>query len=153
MSGTLAPGHRRVFRAVAECAVPRARAFDEDAWRRALEIVETALADRPPTMRRQLRLFLRLVEWLPVLRWGRRFQGLEADRQTRLLRGLQDAPLLLLRRGVWGLRTLAFMGCYGLSEVRREIGYRAHPRGWAARRVREGDGEPDVLEPGPEIQL
>lgn len=133
--------------------MPRARDFDDDQWGRAVEIVETALADRSPAARRQLRLFLRVVDWLPVLRWGRRFRSLDPERRGRVLRRLQDAPLLLLRRGAWGLRTLTFMGCYGLPEVRRSIGYRAHPRGWAARRARRGEDDPDALEPGPEVQL
>ena len=47
---------------------------------------------------------------------------------------MQDAPLLLLRRGFWGLRTLIFMGYYGRDAARDAIGYRADPRGWEIRR-------------------
>jgi hypothetical protein len=39
----------------------------------------------------------------------------------------------LIRRGVWGLRTLVLMGCYTRAEMMDGIGYRAHARGWAAR--------------------
>ena len=51
-----------------------------------------------------------------------------------MLETLQDAPVLLLRRGIWGLRTLAFMGYYTRPDAQRAIGYRADPRGWEARR-------------------
>jgi hypothetical protein len=50
-----------------------------------------------------------------------------------LLRGLERSPLLLLRRGVWGVRTLAFMACYAQAGARRRIGYAASPSGWEAR--------------------
>jgi hypothetical protein len=49
------------------------------------------------------------------------------------LLGLQE-PALLLRRGSWGLRTLVLMGYYGRPDAKQEIGYRADPRGWEARR-------------------
>jgi hypothetical protein len=42
--------------------------------------------------------------------------------------------MLLLRRGIWGLRTLAFMAYYERPEAAAEIGYRATARGWEARR-------------------
>lgn len=144
---------RAVFRAVTETVVPAASELDAGARRRSLEIVETALSDRSPELRRQLRLFLRLVRWGPVLRWGRTFPRLSPGRRARFFGWLQDAPILQVRRGAWGLRTLALMGYYGLPEVRRRIGYRAHPRGWTARRVREGKDDGEALEPGPEVQL
>src|SRR2546422_3095313 len=52
---------------------------------------------------------------------------------TTLFRSIERAPLLLMRRGLWGLRTLAFMGYYGRPAAAREIGYRADPRGWDVR--------------------
>ena len=80
-------------------------------------------------------LFIRLVEWLPVARYGRRFTRLDvpaphapADSVCRMHR------VLLLRRGCWGLRTLVLMGYYGRPDASSEIGYRADPRGWEARR-------------------
>ena len=47
---------------------------------------------------------------------------------------MENAPLLLMRRGFWGIKTLVFMGYYGRDEARAEVGYRATVRGWAARR-------------------
>lgn len=158
MSQSVLEGPREeVFRAVAETVAPGARGLDDEGWSRARAIVEGALADRPAAVRRQLGLFLVVLRWLPALRWGRTFPRLDPQRRRRTLAGLQDAPLLLLRRGAWGVRTLAFMAYYGLPEVRRRIGYGAHPGGWAAHGAREEGGEggawPEGLEPGPEVQL
>jgi len=149
LTGSLA----RTFRNVTRTVVPDADALDEAAWSRALAIVEEGLAGRAPALRRRLSLFLRLLEWLPLLRWLRPFSALGPERRARWLRTLQDSPLLLVRQGLWGVRTLAFMGYYGLPEVRREMGYRAHPRGWRAEEARRGERDPAEVEPGLEVEL
>jgi len=127
------PSVRPVLRAIGATVVPEADRLDEAEWTALERIVAEALAARPARQRRQLLLFVRLVEWLPVLRYGRRFTRLDTARRTRVLEHLQDAPLLLLRRGCWGLRTLLLMGYYGRPEAVRAIGYAADPRGWEAR--------------------
>src|SRR5436309_5696926 len=91
-------------------------------------IVEQALADRPASLRRGLKVFLRLIDWIAVVRYARRFSALDAARRARLLAFIERAPLLLVRRGFWGLRTLGFMGYYGRPAAATEIGYRADPR-------------------------
>lgn len=124
---------RAPFRAAARVMVPAMRNLPERQWAEAERVVENALRQRPPAVRRQIRLLLRLIEWLPVTRFGRRFSRLSAARRLRVLSALQDAPLLLLRRGVWGLRTLVFMGYYARPGAGTAIGYRAHLRGWRGR--------------------
>lgn len=122
------------FRALARTFVPETAQLDERAWQDLERIVEDALAARPPRIRRQLAVLIRLLDVLPVFCYGRRFTAMDDARRTRFLRAVQDAPILLLRRGVWGLRTLVFMGYYARAEAAALIGYRAHPRGWEARR-------------------
>lgn len=124
---------RPVFRALAITFVPEAKDLDERAWVEADAIVETFLASRPAAIRRQVVLLIRLLNLLPLLRWGRPFTGLDAERRLRFLAALQDAPVLLLRRGIWGLRTITFMGYYCRTEAAAAIGYRADKRGWEAR--------------------
>jgi len=124
---------RSELRAVTIACVPAAVRLDEAAWARAEAIVADALAGRPASVRRQVVLFVRVLSTLSLLRFGRRLAALEPERTRRLLRSLERAPLLLLRRGTWGLRTLAFMGVYAQPEVRRELGYAAALRGWEAR--------------------
>ncbi len=107
--------------------------MDERGWADAETIYDRFLASRPAAVQRQVVLLVRLLELLPLLRWGRRFTALDTDRRRRFLEALQDAPVLLLRRGIWGLRSIAFMGYYGRPEAAAAIGYRADPRGWEAR--------------------
>lgn len=123
-------GVRPTFRALAESIVPEAAALDPGGWADLERIVEEALAKRPAPIRRQLLVFIRLLDLLPVFRWGRTFRRLAPERRHRFLRGLQDARLLLLRRGFWGIRTLVFMGYYARPEAYRQVGYQAKLRGW-----------------------
>ena len=125
---------RPVFRAIATAVVPEASRLDEHRWAAVEGIVERALLLRPPPLRRQLGVFIRLVQWLPVLRFGRPFTRLDPGRRARVLAAIQNAPVLVLRRGFWGLKTLILMGYYARPEAAVEIGYRAYSRGWEARR-------------------
>jgi len=125
---------RPTFRAVARAVVPEADALDAGQWLELEAIVEEALAQRPAKVRRQLALLCRAIETLPVLSTGRRFSALDVARGTRFLLTLQNSPVLLLRRGMWGLRTLIFMGYYARPRAAALIGYRADARGWDARR-------------------
>jgi hypothetical protein len=50
-----------------------------------------------------------------------------------MLRAVQDSPVLLLRRGFWGLRTMVYLGYYSRAAAAAEIRYRAHVNGWEAR--------------------
>jgi hypothetical protein len=83
-------------------------------------------------MARQIRLFVRALNWLSVLRHGRTLARLSPEKRTRFLAKIQDSPIRLLRVGFWGLRTLVFLGYYGRAGV--DIGYAASPRGWEAFR-------------------
>ena len=127
--GVLAPV-RGTFRAVARTVVPDTAQLNEAGWGVLEGIVEGALAERPPRMRRQLVLFIRVIDLLPLVRHGRRFGSLPAAARVRLLERLEDSPILLLRRGFWGLRTLVYMGWYAQPGTAERIGYRGHPRGW-----------------------
>lgn len=134
MAELVLPPVRTPFRALAQTFVPEAASLDEPAWAEVEAIIEDALATRPPKLRRQLATLIKLLDFLPVLRYGRRFTALGTRHRAQFLAGVQRAPLLLLRRGVWGLRTLVFMGYYTRPDVRSAIGYRAAARGWEARR-------------------
>jgi len=125
---------RPIFRAVVSTVVPEADQLDEQGWRELEALVEATLRDRPSSMQRQLRLFLRAIQWLSVFRFGRGFASLNAERRKRLLSHLQDHPIELIRCGFWGLRTLAFLGFYGRADAVRAIGYAADPRGWGVPR-------------------
>lgn len=127
--GVLVPV-RPVFRELARTIVPECDALDERGWAEVEAIVEDALAQRPAAMRRQLLVFVRLIDLLPLFRWLRTFRALDRDRRIRFLHALETSRAFLLRRGFWGLRTLVFMGYYSRPEAYDAVGYAARLRGW-----------------------
>ena len=131
---TLPPPLRKVFRAVVCTVVPQAVNLDEPRWVELERAVEETLGVRPRNLQRQIRLLLQGVQWLPVLGYGRTFTSLDAARRARFLSTLEYHPVQLIRKGFFGLRTLAFLGYYGRPEAARAIGYAADPRGWEALR-------------------
>lgn len=122
-----------ILRAVVTTVVPDAATLDAAAWTEIDAIISGQLAQLPPALRRQLGALLGMLQWLPVLRYGRPFTTLDPANRARVLAALARAPLLLLRRGIWGLRTLALLGYYARPAAAAEIRYRGDPRGWAAR--------------------
>lgn len=125
---------RRHLRPLARAFLPEAAGFTDADWTAMERIITEALAARPPRMRRQLGLLVRILDLVARLRLGRGLATAGDLRLRGLLESLERAPLLVLRRGVWGLRTLVFMGWYTRPEAAAAIGYRAHPAGWEARR-------------------
>jgi hypothetical protein len=127
-------GNRR-FRAIVVTAVPEAAALDGNGWHAVEAIIARALAMRPSGVRRQLGLFVRALDLLSLVRYGRPLSSISLGQRTALLEWLARSRVLALRRGVWGVRTLAFMGYYARPEASLEIGYRASPLGWETRRT------------------
>jgi hypothetical protein len=121
-----------VFRAVVSTIVPEAAALDDQGWRELNRVVEALLCDRPESLKRQLRMFLRAIQWLPVLRYGRTFTRLHPAARTRVLAHLQNDRIQKIRVGFWGLRTLVLAGYYGRPQAAQAIGYGASPQGWPA---------------------
>lgn len=97
----------------------------EEGWRELESTVNAYLSTRPAKLRRQLHLFLRILDVLAILRFARRLHRVPLDVRSTFLHRIERAPVLLVRRGLWGVRTLAFMGYYTRPQVMREIGYRA----------------------------
>jgi len=120
-----------MFLAIAKRVVPEIAGLDEAAREEALALVERQLAARPGKMRRELALFLNVIRWAPVARYGRRFDRLGAAEQDAILGWLQDAPVAKLRSGFWGLKTLAFLGYYGRPAAAEAIHYRPSRDGHA----------------------
>lgn len=126
-------GRERVFRAVTRAVVPESAALAEAGWAAGLAVVEGVLAGRPPAVKRQLRLFLVILERGAVLRFGRPLSSLATPDAERYLRFYERSRVPLLRKGFWGVRTLALMGYYARPEGAASVGYRAAAGGWSAR--------------------
>ena len=122
------------FRALAEAFVPEIAAATPAQWAAVESTVAGALAARPAALQRQVALFVRVLGVAARVRYGQGLPALDPARRSRLLDRFARSPLLLFRRGIWGLRTLVMMGWYTQPGVMDSIGYRATAAGWAARR-------------------
>lgn len=108
---------------VAQRIVPEVADLDDRGLAHFGAIVDRALGDRPEEVRKKFATFLGVLRWAPLLRYGAPFDRLSGGRQDAVLRWFEDAPIGLLRQGLWGLKSMVFMGYYGRSEVWEEIGY------------------------------
>ena len=114
--------------------VPESAAMTDYEWRGASAIIARAIASRPVGVRRQLGIFVRALDVVALVRHGRGLRRLSPAKRGTLLESLARSRVLALRRGVWGVRTLAFMGYYARPETARALGYHASAGGWVARR-------------------
>jgi hypothetical protein len=103
--------------------VPEFSDLDAAGASRFYTIIDDALQDRPPTMRRQFGVFLSVMRWAPIVRYAAPFHRLAPARQDAVLRWFEDAPIALLRKGTWGLKSMVFMGYYGQPETNALVGY------------------------------
>lgn len=133
------PRLRPSFRTLVLAVVPAAERLDDAAWTEVAGIIEAALAQRPPGVRRQIDAFLGLMSVLTLVRYRRRLRDLPVETARSFFRRLERSPFTLVRRGFWGVRTLALMGYYGRAQARAAVGYRASAGGWQAR-----GGKPDA---------
>jgi hypothetical protein len=124
----------RTFRSIAEVVVPETRSMSVEEWREFEGIITMALMKRPPAMRRQLGIFLRLLNVLSFLQTGHALGNLEDRQRAEFLASIENSKLRVFRRGFWGLRTLVFMGYYARAACAGTLGYAAAPRGWELRR-------------------
>jgi len=109
--------------AIAPRIVPASAQLRPAARDEMLALIEATLASRTPAMRRQLDLFLRVMRWLPFLRYLRPLDRLDGSRQDAALRWFQDHPVHVIRGGFWGVRALLLLGYYGQPANGPSIAY------------------------------
>jgi len=118
------------FRALAVTFVPEAEQLRDADWAEVYRIISAALAPRPAAITRQLSVFVRVLNLRSWLRYRRPLARLGAKQRAALLGSIERSRVALLRKGLWGLRTLIFMGFYARADAAAQIGYRASARGW-----------------------
>ena len=129
------------LRPVAEAFAPPVAKLGDADYAAVVGRIDLRLAMEPWPLVRQIRLFVKVLYWLPLLFTGRTMAGLPPERRLAILGWLQDCPVQKLRVGVWGLRTLVFVGYYTDPSVQAQLGYRPRPEGWAAIRPDAANSE------------
>ena len=104
--------------------VPEIAELSAAEWDDSVQVIESYLSTRPVKMQRQVRLFVRILNIAAILATGKTLPRSDIQSRTRFLHRIERGPVPLLRRGLWGVRTLVFMGYYTRPDVHRRIGYR-----------------------------
>ena len=120
---SLAQEKAEFLRVLAARIVPEFLELDTAGQGRFFHIIDEALQDRDESVRRQFGVFLGVLRWAPLFRFGGPLEKLSAARQDAALRWFEDCPVGLLRKGFWGLKAMVFMGYYGQSETNELVGY------------------------------
>lgn len=124
----------RRFEAIQRALVPRSSHLEPQVRLEGRRVVDAMIARQNPQMQRKLALFLVIIDLLAWLRFQNGFADIGSENQRKLMLWLFDNPLGLLRKGFWGLNTLAKMSVYGLPAVYNDIGYSVRPTEWQAER-------------------
>lgn len=125
MAGGLAKTEWTIFWTVAQRVVPALGDCERSQAATFKMAVQAALTTRPPAIVAQFSKFLKLLNILPVIRYGHCFTSLSEVQQDAVISWLESAPIGLLRRGTWGVKTIIFMGYFGQPAVGRSLGYGA----------------------------
>ena len=110
----LSAGQQRLLVRLAACVVPETAGAPAQVTDALLSAIDDQLHLRPRLQQLEFKLLLLGLGWMTVLptRW-----------QQRGLHVLENFPLRLVRVGIWGLKTLVFLGYYGQDSVGRRIRY------------------------------
>jgi hypothetical protein len=109
--------------AVAARVTPETAHLDAAAERDFRTLIDTALSQRPPAVQKQFGSLLKIVRLAPLFRYGKPFEKLTSEKQDAVIAWFQDAPVTLLRKGMWGLKAMVFMGYYGRPEAASQVGW------------------------------
>ncbi len=115
------------FDALQAALVPRSAEFTSSERARSNELINQLLAQQDARSQRQLKLFLVLIDLYASFRFFKSFRRLGPARQNKVLSAFFDSPIPLIRKGFWGLNTLARLGVYSQPALHTEIGYLLRP--------------------------
>jgi hypothetical protein len=119
----LGPAQARFLLRLAERIIPESAGSPPGVRCQLVAIVDNLLGRQPAGQRFQFKLLLFALRWMTVPFTLQPLENLPPGRQDYFLRRLEGAPLTILRVGIWGLKTLVFMGYYGQEPVVAGIGY------------------------------
>ena len=119
----LGSGQQRFLLCLAACIVPESAGAPPQVTDPLLAAVDEELQPRPRLQQIEFKLLLLALRWMTLPFAFRRFEALLPERQAGWLHSLENFPVRLVRVGIWGLKTLVFLGYYGQESVDRRILY------------------------------
>jgi len=105
---------RRFLRKLAALIVPETEGASASVTDAMISAVDDQLRPRPRLQQLEFKLLLLGLGWMTLLPRGWR---------VWLLHRLDNFPLRLVRVGLWGLKTLIYLGYYGQEPIQQRIRY------------------------------
>lgn len=112
------------FEALQNELVPLSKSFTPAELEESRRLINLVLADKPLLIHFKIALFLRLIDFVSLITGGHSFKKLRSGTRRHVLDFFFSNPFPLLRKGFWGINTLAKMGLYGQSSVYPKLNYR-----------------------------
>jgi len=119
----LGPAQARFLLRLAARIVPEVEDAEAEVRDCLVAIVDHALALQAPSQRLLFKLLLFVLQWITVPFTLHRLERLPPTWQDAVFRFFEGAPLTIIRAGIWGVKTLVFMGYYGQEVIERRIQY------------------------------
>jgi hypothetical protein len=124
------PQRERTVAGIVACVVPAVPALDAAARAAALSdvtrFVHLQIRALPDFLRVPYQLALVGFDWLAVLRWGRPFRALDAERRAAWVALWSDAPLALPRSFLRLIRGCALLAWYDHPALLAALGGDSH---------------------------
>lgn len=112
------------FEALQNCLLPRSKQFNQLEKQRSTNSVNLLMSDQSEAARRKLSIFMGLIDLVCYLLHFKSFCQLSFEQQNQILNKFFNSPIGIIRKGFWGLNTIARLATYGQKELHDEIGYR-----------------------------
>ena len=111
------------FELFQETLVPRSENFTPVEREASRELVNNLLSSQPPIILIKIKLFMVMIEVFALITQRNAFGQLTNENRNQVLDAFFGSPISLLRKGFWGLNTLARLGVYGQTTLHEELGY------------------------------
>ncbi len=108
---------------LAKRIVPDIATLPEEEQMGVIGRIDDALASREPALRLQFLAFLKILKLSSLPRHFKTFDRIKPEQQDVMIKKFEDHAISKLRSGIWGVRTLIFMGYYGNPDRASQFHY------------------------------
>lgn len=111
------------FQGIQNISVPRIKKYNAQQRKETIQEVESFLKEKSPLIKLKIALFLAIIEIVSMLRFHSRVHKLSDQNGVTLLNSFCNSPIPIMRKGFWGISTLAKLSVYSLDYVQKDLGY------------------------------
>lgn len=111
------------FETLQHCLVPRSKNFSVEQQKLSLTLIDRFINEKPILIALKIIIFIYLIDLVSTFKFGKFFSYLTNEQKNKLLNSFFDSPIPLMRKGFWGINTLAKLGVYTQQSIYPDIHY------------------------------